>query len=107
MTLACSKRFQILFGELLEHQVVAQAARRIAGATFLCQDAEGGSQMIHHAREGSDDLAAARIVRAHAAEPQAIFLRAVEDRKLLLLDEFVAFRGAEAERVAVAFQRQK
>ena len=48
-----------------------------------------------------------RIVGAHAAEPEAVFLRAVEDGKLLLLDELVALGGAEAQRVAVAFEREK
>ena len=76
------QRFQILFGELLEHQIVAQPPRRIAGASFLFQHAERGSQMLHHARERRNNLAALRIVRAHAAEPQAIFLRAVEDREI-------------------------
>ena len=99
--------FQILFGELLEHQIVAQAARRIAGAFLFLEDAESGSQVRHHARKRSDDLAALRIVGAHAAEPQAVFLSAVEDRELLLLNEFVALGRAEAERVAVAFERQK
>ena len=63
--------------------------------------------MPHHAREGGDDLAALRIVGAHAAEPQAIFLGAVEDRQLFLGDELVALGRAEAERVAVAFEREK
>ena len=79
------QRFQILFGELLKHQIVAQAPRRIAGAFLFLQNAERGSQMPHHAREGGDNLAALRIVSAHAAQPQAVFLGAVEDRELLLL----------------------
>ena len=39
------------------------------------------------------DLAALRIVRAHAAEPQAVFLRAVVDGQLVLLDELLRARS--------------
>jgi hypothetical protein len=63
--------------------------------------------MLHHPRKTRDDLATLRIVRAHAAQPQTVFLRAVENRKLLLLDEFVALAGTEPERVAVALERQE
>src|SRR5665213_508213 len=63
--------------------------------------------MSHYARKRRDDLAALRIVGAHAAQPQAIFLSTVKYRKFLLLNEFVALGGAEAERVPVTFERQK
>ena len=60
--------------------------------------------MPQHAGEGDDDFAALRVVRAHAAQPQAVFLRAVIDGKLVLRDELVALGRGEAERVAVALQ---
>src|SRR6266853_6130270 len=63
--------------------------------------------MVHHARKRSDDFAALRIVGSHAAQPQAIFLRAVENRKLLLLDELVALIRAEAEGVTIALQSEE
>ena len=72
-------------------QIVAQPPRRIAGAVLFLQHAERGSEMLHaRDAERGDDFAALRIVGAHAAEPQAVLLRAVEDRELLLLDELVA-----------------
>src|ERR1700694_5512174 len=63
--------------------------------------------MVHHARKRSDDFAALRIVGSHAAQPQAIFLRAVENRKLLLLDEPVALAGAKTQGVAIALQSKE
>ncbi len=99
--------FKVPFGELTESEIVAEAAGGVAGAALLAQHAEAGSQMAHHLREGGYDLAALRIVAAHAAEPQAIFLRAVEDGELLFRDKFVALGGGEAERVAVALQVQE
>src|SRR5262245_55742619 len=63
--------------------------------------------MRHYLREGCNNFAALRIITAHAAEPQTILLSAVENRKLLFLDKFVAFGSTEAERVAIAFQREK
>ena len=83
--------FEVRLGELLEEQVVAEAADGIAGAFLLAQDAVAGAEVVHDAGEVGDDLAALGIVSAHAAEPEAIFLGAVEDGECLLLDEFVAF----------------
>ena len=53
------------------------------------------------------DLAALRIVRSHAAEPEAIFLRAVENRQLVFLDEFLPLARGKAQRVAVALHGQE
>ena len=97
LTLFCCKGFKVGFGELLEEEIVAEAADGIAGALFFAEHAVAGAEVIHHAGEVGDDLAALGIVSAHAAEPQAVFLGAVEDGELLLLDKFVALGGAHAE----------
>src|SRR5690348_2502761 len=96
--------FEILFGELLEHQVIAQAAGRIASAFFFFENAEGSSEVRHYARKRRDDFAALRIIGTHAAQPQTVFLSTVEDGKSLLLNKFVALGGTEAERVAITFE---
>ena len=67
------------FGERLEDEVVAEAAGGVAGAFLFFEDAEGGAEVVHDAGEVGDDLAAVGIVAAHAAEPEAVLLRAVED----------------------------
>src|SRR5882724_6571433 len=83
LNLVLPQSLQIVFGELAESEIVAQAARWIARALFFAQDAKGDVQVSHHLRERGHDLAAPRVVRAHAAEPQAIFLAAVEDGQFL------------------------
>ena len=90
LTLILRQSFKIRFGQLLEEQIVAEAAHGIAGALFLAQNAVAGAEVVHDAGEVGDDFAALGVVAAHAAEPEAIFLCAVEDGELLLLDEFVA-----------------
>ena len=57
--------------------------------------------------KASNNLAPSRVVAAHAAEPQTILLRPVEDGQGILLDEFVALVGAHAQCVAAAFKRQE
>ena len=84
------KGFEIGLGQLLEDEIVAQAADRVAGAFFFAQDAIACAQVIHDAGEVGDDLAALGVVAAHAAQPQTIFLRPVEDGQACLLDELVA-----------------
>ncbi len=84
------------FGEGLEDEVVAQAARRIAGALLLSEDAEGSAEMVHDAGKVGDDLAAVGIVGSHAAEPEAVLLRPVEDGKCRAGDEFIALSGGQA-----------
>src|SRR5579883_289349 len=98
------QRFDVLFGHLREREVVAEAARGVAGAALLAQHAEGDAGVTQHARERKHNLAALRIVCPHAAEPEAVFLRAVVKRQLVLLDEFLALGGGEAESVPVALQ---
>ncbi len=66
---------EILLGKLLEDQVIAQPADGIAGAFFFLEDPEAGAEVLHDLRERSDNLAALRIIGAHAAEPQAVLLR--------------------------------
>jgi hypothetical protein len=105
--LALLECLQISFGELLEHQIVAQPTSRIACAFLFLQDAERGAEMLHHAGEGGDDLAALRIVSAHAAQPETVLLGAVENRKLFFGDELVAFGRAESQRIAIAFEGEK
>ena len=46
VTFGLLQRFQILFRKLLEHEIIAQTARRIAGAFFFLEDAEGGAQVV-------------------------------------------------------------
>jgi hypothetical protein len=60
--------------------------------------------VAQHARQRQHDFAALRIVRAHAAQPEAIFLRAVVNRQLVFLDEFLPLAGGESQRIAVALQ---
>jgi hypothetical protein len=71
------------FGEVLEDEVVAEAAGGVAGAFFFLEDAEGGAEVVHDAGEVGDDLAAVGVVGAHAAEPEAVLLGAVEDGEAL------------------------
>ena len=71
--------FEVGFGELLEEEIVAEAADGIAGALLFAEDAVAGAEVVHDAGEVGDDFAAFGIVAAHAAEPEAIFLSAVED----------------------------
>src|ERR1019366_427992 len=70
--------FDVSFGHLRRRQIVAQPARRIAGALFVAQHAKGNACMAQHARQRQNDLPPSWIVRAHAAQPEAVFLRAVE-----------------------------
>ena len=91
---------QAMLGEVLEDEVVAETAGGIAGTFFFLEDAEAGAEVGHDAGEVGDDLAAVRVVGAHAAEPEAVFLGAVEDGELGAGDELVAFGGGQAESVA-------
>ena len=63
--------------------------------------------MIDDAGEVGDNLASVGIVRAHAAEPQAVLLSAVEDGQLGVGDELVPLGCGQAERVAGLFQREE
>src|SRR5580704_6818623 len=90
------QRFQIVFRKLAESQIVTQPASWIACTFFFPQDSEAGVQVAHHLGERCDDFAALWIVSAHAAQPQAIFLAAVENRKLLFLNELVALGGGKS-----------
>jgi hypothetical protein len=75
-------RFEVGLGELLEDEIVAQAAGRVAGAFLFAQHAVAGAEVAHDFDEAADDLAAFGVVAAHAAEPEAVFLGAVEDGQL-------------------------
>ena len=101
------KRLQVRFGELAEYQVIAQAARWSAGTTFFFEHSKARTEVLHYRSESGNNLAAPRIVRSHAAQPQAVFLTAVESGKLLLGDELVAFALRETHGVAIAFQVEK
>ena len=107
LDLVLREGFEVGFGELLEEEIVAEAADGIAGAFFLAQDAVAGAEVVHHAGEVGDDFAAFGVVSAHAAEPEAIFLRAVEDGELLFLDELVALESADAEGIDAAFESEE
>ena len=99
--------FEIGLGELLEEQIVAETADGVAGAFLFAQDAEACAEIAHDAGEVGDNLAAFGIVAAHAAEPQAVLLRTVEDGELLLLDELVALTGLHAESIGAAFEAEE
>ena len=98
------ERGEIGFGQLAKGEIVAETARRVAGAALFFKDAEGCAEVAHDGCERSDDLAATRVVGAHAAEPEAVLLGTVEDGELLFGDEFVALSLREAHGVAVAFK---
>ena len=98
---------QVGLGELLEEEIVAEAADWVAGAFFFAKNAIARAQEVHDAGEVGDDLAALGVVGAHAAEPQTIFLGSVEEGELLALDELVAFGGADAEGVAAALEGEE
>jgi len=63
--------------------------------------------MAHDAGEVGDNLATVGVVGAHAAEPEAVLLRAVEDRQRGAGDELVALGGGQAEGVAGFFEREE
>src|SRR6478609_9040336 len=75
---ASAQSLHIRFRKLSEYQVVAETPRRIARAFLALQHTKRSAEMPHHVGESANDFAAARIVGAHAAHPQAIFLRSVE-----------------------------
>ena len=99
--------FEVFFGELLEEQIVAEAANGVAGALLFAEDAEAGAEVAHDAGEVGDDLAAFGIVAAHATEPETVLLGSVEDGQRLLLDKAIALGGAEAEGVAAALKGEE
>src|SRR5262245_19360325 len=102
--IALPESFNIRLGELREEQIVAETPRRIAIAALLAKRAECYAEMPQHGYERKDDLTSLWIVSAHAAQPQAILLRAVVDRKLALLQESLPLARGEAHRIAVALQ---
>src|SRR5208337_1413005 len=55
----------------------------------------------------NNHLAAPWVVAAHAAQPQAILLAAVEDGQPGLLNELVALAGGQAQGVRAALQSQE
>ena len=63
--------------------------------------------MAHDAGEVGDNLAAVGVVGAHAAQPEAVLLRAVEEGQPGAGDELVALGGGQAEGVAGSLQCQK
>ena len=89
--------FEVGLGELPEEQIVAEATDGIAGAFFFAENPVACAEVVHDAGEVGYDFSAFGIVAAHTAEPEAIFLAAVEDGECLLLDEFVALTGAHAK----------
>ncbi len=92
---------------MLEEQVVAQAPNGIARALFLAQHTETRTEVAHHPHQRQHDLASAGIVCAHAAEPQAILLRSIEEGQRILLNKLVTLGCAHAQRIAAALQGQE
>src|SRR5258707_640350 len=74
LDLLCLHGFEVVFGELLKDEVVAETAGGVAGAFLFAHDAVAGAEVAHHLYEAADDLAAFGVVAAHAAEPEAVFL---------------------------------
>ena len=105
--LVLRERFEIGFGELLEDEIVAQAADGIAGAFLLAQDAKAGAEIVITRAKSAMISRPFGSYAAHAAKPQAILLRAVEDGELLLLNELVALERAHAECIGSALEREK
>ena len=97
----------ILFGQRGEEQIVAEPPRRIAVALFFAQHAEGDPEMTQHLHQRQHGFAARRIVSAHAAQPEAIFLGAVVDRQRVLLDELLPLARRHAQRIAVALHGEE
>ena len=58
---------EVLFGQRLEYEIVAEASDGVAGAFLFFEHAEAGAEIIHHLRKRGDDLAAFGVVAAHAA----------------------------------------
>src|SRR5579863_673343 len=87
------QHFNIGLGSLCEGQVVAQPPGRIAGAFLFLEDSETDAKMTQHRDQREYDFAPLRVVSAHAAEPEAVFLRAVVNRQFVLFDELGAFAG--------------
>src|SRR5260370_36422030 len=88
--LALRQRFEIVLRQLSKCQIVAQPARRVAGALLFAKNAEAYVQLPHYRRERGDDLAALRIIPAHAAQPEAVFLGPVEYWQILYLNDIVS-----------------
>src|SRR6516162_1706326 len=99
-----AQSFQVGLGHLRHGEVVAQAAGGIAGAFFLAQHTEADAEVAQHAHECQHDFAALRIIGAHAAQPQAVFLGGVVERQRIRFDEFLAFAPRQAQRIAVALE---
>ena len=96
-----------LLGEGAEDQIVAEAAGGVASTLFLFHHTERCSKVLHDAGKVGYDLAALGVKAAHAAQPEAVLLRAVEDGEALLGNEFIALHGAEPEGVALAFEGEE
>src|SRR6185312_2332085 len=64
-----AESFEVGFGQLPEHEIVAQAPGGIAGTLFFFEHAVRSSQVTHDGGKGRDDFPSARIVGSHASEP--------------------------------------
>ena len=102
-----SESFEVGFCELLENEIVPEAADGVARAFLLAEHAVAGAEEVHDAGEIGDDLAAFGVVSTHAAQPQTVLLGAVEDGEFLPLDKLVAFGRTETERVRAAFESEE
>jgi len=81
-------------GQPRNRQVVAQPARRIAGAFLFAQHAKTDAGVAEQARQRQYDLTSLGIVGAHAAQPQAVFLGAVEQGQGVFSMNFWRSEGA-------------
>ena len=96
--------FDVLIGQGLEDEVIAQAAGGVARAALFFQHAESNVVVAEDLNQGGDDFPSRGIVAAHATEPEQILLRAIVDGQFGGLDEAVALEGREAHGVAVTFE---
>src|SRR5579863_4641780 len=85
-----SQGFKVRFGQLLEQQIVAETPYWVAGAPFLAQNAKANFEVTHDPDQSQKNIATARVVCAHASQPEAIFLRAVKEGQGILVDKFFA-----------------
>src|SRR6185437_2579650 len=98
---------QVGFRQLSECQIVAKPPNGIARTALLFQHAERCAQMTHDGCKRANNFSAARIVRAHAPEPEAVFLAPIENWEFLFGYELVALGLREAHGVAVPLQIQE
>ena len=83
-------------GFVMKDEIVAKSPRRVSSALLFLQYAKACVKKLHYTSEIRNDLPAFGVVSSHAAEPETVFLRSIEDRERLLLNKFVPLHRAQA-----------